>query len=455
MAGGGGGANNQPTEDSTPTPPTPVDGRPSLDSIGSELQLQHNGAGPTGWYANPNIDLPRHGRDGLQVERPSQGGASFPRLGFSEALRDRLEPYRHGDPVAEADIDLFALKVWTTASRAYLQWTRHLDYDPGSLTLQVGQVGDLTCHNRGYACYNSTSNAVILNDAWIKSSYDAWIYALGYDSQENRKLWERINEELFFVLSHEAGHQFGYSNPDGMGDGCSGGHGCYAAYGDGSVIGYDFNRGGRSRYYVTPEDISHVPNATWKEDDTDVYAVVKTGDLSSGIKDYGIWIQHRFSVTGETAPGSLSGGDLDVIDFIGANSWLQGTPSNTSPTGNVTYSGTDNFLGVDMGEDYLGALLRADASLRYSFTSDTMSLRLDNFEAHYAANGPATWHDHSFSDWGDFRYNLRCTSSGCSGEGVQTKWYPDTTTNDPSGWVGGVVDDRVNAYVGSFAAEKD
>ena len=98
------------------------------------------------------------------MERPSQGGASFPRLGFSEALRDRLEPYRHVDSAAEAGIDVFALKVWITASQAYLQWTRHLDYDPGDLTLQVGQVGDLTCHNRGLACYNLISNAVVLND---------------------------------------------------------------------------------------------------------------------------------------------------------------------------------------------------------------------------------------------------------------------------------------------------
>ena len=414
------------------------------------MRIEHNGV-EIDWYANLNVDLPEDGSDGLHVLRP-QRPPVVPRVGFSEALRDYLKFSDYSNPSVDFDIDLFVLKIWKLANQAYYQWTRHLDYMPGELTLQIGQVGDLTCHNRGYACYSPISNAIILNDAWIKRNYDAWIYALDYDNQE---LWESINEELFFVLSHEAGHQFGYSNPDGMGDGCSGDHGCHAAYGDGSVIGYDFNRGGRSRYYVTPEDISHVPNATWKEDDTDVYAVVKTGDLSSGIKDYGIWIQHRFSVTGETAPGSLSGGDLDVIDVIGANSWLQGTPSNTSPTGNATYSGTDNFLGVDMGQDYLGALLRADASLRYSFTSDTMSLRLDNFEAHYARTGPATWHDHSFSDWGDFRYDLRCTSSGCSGDGVQTQWYPDTTINDPSGWVGGVVDDQDNSYVGSFVAEKD
>lgn len=59
-----------------------------------------------------------------------------------------------------------------------------------------------------------------------------------------------------------------------------------------------------------------------------------------------------------------------------------------------------------MGEDYVGSLLRADANLHYTFSSNTMSLHLNNFEAHYAKFGPATWHDHSFSDWGDFRYDL-------------------------------------------------
>lgn len=170
------------------------------------------------------------------------------------------------------------------------------------------------------------------------------------------------------------------------------------------MIGYDSQPsvGGISRFYVTEEDVRHVPETTWNPETRDEYEVYKFVNLSSGINSWGVWIDHDFEVTGTTAPGDISGGNLDVDDFISATGWIDGTPSNASPTGNATYSGTDNFLGVDMGQDYLGALLRADANLRYYFTSNTMSLHLDNFEAHYSRGGPAAWHDHSFSDWGEF-----------------------------------------------------
>ena len=407
------------------------------------------------WYANPYADLPQDGIDGLDVERPEQGVKASPVLGFSDDLLIFLEPFYSSQAVA--NIETFANEVWTTANQAYGQWTRHLNYDPRPPVLQIGKEGDLRCHNRDIACYDRSTNAVILNDQWVVEKYDDYIY--GLQSPLNFEVWQAVREELFLIISHEAGHQFGYYNPSGIADGCGGGHGCHAPWGSGSVISYDDLRGGSVRYGVTEEDIRHVPNATWNDEEYDVYLVSKDGSDSSEVTAWGIWIRQYLTVEGQTDPGRLSGGDFSVGDWIAAGSYVVGLPSNTPPTGNATYSGTDNFLGVDMNNslesNYLGALLRADANLRYTFSSNTMSLHINNFEAHYAKAGPATWHDHSFSDWGDFRYDLRCTSSGCSGDGVQTQWYPDTTTNDPSGWVGGVVDDKVEEYVGSFVAEKD
>ena len=477
--GGGGGAPqasepqppaSTPTPTPTPTTPTPTPTPDEPDSESSFLQnvyelpgglmfVENGLAAFPSWYSNPYVDLPKDGTDGLRVERPDQGVKAPPVLGFSDTLLSLLEPVY--DDIAVANVTTFADKIWRTANQAYAQWTRHLDYDPLPPVLQIGQEGALTCHNRGLACYNHRSNAVILNDQWVLKVYDYYIDSLdGLDfDPDAQEAWEAVTEHLFFVLSHEAGHQFGYYNPNGIANGCGGAHGCHASWGSGSVISYDHQRGRSVRYGVTEEDIRHVPNATWNDDEDDFYLVEKDGSDSSGVTAWGIWIRQVITVEGQTDPGYLSGGDFFVGDWIAAGSYVDGFPSNTPPTGNATYSGTDNFLGVDMDNslesNYLGALLRADANLRYTFSSNTMSLHINNFEAHYAKDGPATWHDHEFSGWGDFRYNLQCTSGGCSGDGVQTQWYPDTTANDPSGWVGGVVDDPDNSYVGSFVAEKD
>ncbi|MDE2789151.1 MAG: hypothetical protein OXI81_01840 [Paracoccaceae bacterium] len=326
-----------------------------------------------------------------------------------------------------------------------------MDYDPGSLALQVGSHGNLVCHNEGIACYVSSENAVVLSNAWIAENYAALYDSLAMDNAEAFRV---VHNKLFIVLTHEAGHQFGYRNPNGTTDGC-GETRCHAPYGSGSVISYDHLEGRSVRYHVTEEDIRHVPNATWKSDDFDVYTVWKSG-VPSSIDSWGIWIHHRFEVDGRTAPGRLSGGNLSILDVIAGTGWVHGKPSeNVSLATTATWSGEDNFLGVDLGPDYLGALLRADANLRYTFGDrPNLNLRVNNFEAHYAFDGVATWHDHNFSDWGDFLYNMDCTPVGCSGESAEAKWYP-SDTGDPSGWVGGVVSDQDNDYVGSFVAEKD
>ena len=220
-------------------------------------------------------------------------------------------------------------------------------------------------------------------------------------------------------------------------------------------MSYDHTRGGSVRYGVTREDIRHTPNATWNDDEFDRYTVSMSGEPSS-IDRWGVWIDHYFEVSGRTAPGRLSGGNFDGIDEIHGNGWVRGRPSeNVSLPTEATWSGEDSFLGVDLGQSYLGALLRADTNLRYTFgQSPNMTLRINEFEAHYDAGGGARWHDHVFSDWGDFTYNMDCASDGCSGEEADAKWYA-SDAGDPSGWVGGVVEDSDNEYVGSFVAEKD
>ncbi len=172
----------------------------------------------------------------------------------------------------------------------------------------------------------------------------------------------------------------------------------------------------------------------------------------------GVWITEELEVSGRTAPGRQSGGNLSIAVEFAGRGWVRGKPSeNVSLPATATWSGEDNFLGVDLDPNFLGAALRADANLRYAFGDrPNLNLRVNNFEAHYstAIDGTATWHDHEFEDWGDFRYNMDCTSGGCSGDSVEAKWYP-SDAGDPSGWVGGVVNDQDAEYVGSFVAERD
>lgn len=444
-----GGGNDGKSPPTTPQPPPESQPETNLETHIAFWNFEDND--DLDWIANPHVDLPRDGQYGLRVERP-QGGAALARVSFSPSLRNRLEPGWRYDNNARERLDATSTLLWRVAGHAYMQWTRHLNYDPGSLALQIGSHGNLTCHNVGIACYVPTEDTVVLSDRMIEGLYHALWSSI---EAEDTRTFKAIHDGLFFVLTHEAGHQFGYRNPRGISEGCGGSHGCHAPYGSGSVVSYDNLDGRSARYYVTAEDIRHVPNATWNDNDLDEYTVLKDAEPSS-MNNWGVWIDHEFAVGGWTAPGRISGGNLSFVDEISATGWVYGNPSeNVSLTTAATWSGQDNFLGVDMNPNYLGALLRADANLRYTFSSSpNLNLRINNFEAHYASGVTATWHDHNFANWGDFTYDMSCTSVGCVGENTSAKWYA-SDAGDPTGWIGGVVSDQDADYVGSFVAEKD
>ena len=412
-----------------------------------------------GRYANLQADLPRHGRDGILVERPLRGGAAVVQLVFAEGLSDRLEPGWRYDRNAERRLQTAEAVVEALASQAYMQWTRHLDYDPGHLALVIGSPGDycgggVACHSQRVSYVPDLDvyavlDLVILDESWVEENYNAL-----WRNSETEVI--QAFREMFFVLSHEAGHQFGYHNPRGIAEGCSE-RGCHAPYYSGSIMSYDHTIGRNVRYHVTKDDIRHVPNATWNDGASDLYEVWMLGEPSS-IVGWGVWIDHSFEVRGRTDPRNFPGGNLSGTDEIAGAGWVQGQPSrNVSLATSATWSGEDNFLGVDLNSNYLGILLRADANLRYTFGNrPKLNLRVNDFEAHYVGDddGFATWHDHNFSNWGDFTYRMDCTSGGCSSDSAEAKWYANGA-GDPSGWVGGVVSDRSNDYAGSFVAEKD
>ena len=471
LAGCGGGTPSGGAADGTPangeTTTRQPSSRPDRTAVSETLSgggIRGDNFGSLQWTADPQTDLPRDGRNGLRVIRPPHGGAIILAPDAEVRLNDRLEPLWRLDNVlgreANERLEYFYGFLWILGNQAYRQWTRHLDTDPGVLRIQVGSIAGLDCGPQADACYRPGTRDVVLNDRTLVRNYRRYIDFL---FTGNDVYGETAIQELFALMTHEAGHQFGYKNPDGATHGgCDPDDPCHAPIGSGSVMSYDHlppPRGvnGSVRYNVTAEDVRHIPNATWNDDEFDRYTVSMSGEPSS-IDRWGVWIDHHFEVSGRTDPGRLSGGYLDITDEIHGRGWVRGRPSgNALPPTGATWSGEDSFLGVDLHENYLGALLRADANLRYTFGGrPSMTLRVSGFEAHYADALGARWHDHDSprAGFGDFTYSMDCTSGGCSGDGADAKWYA-SDAGDPTGWVGGVVEDPDNSYAGSFVAERD
>ena len=154
---------------------------------------------------------------------PERGGGGVPRITFSESLVSHLEPVLSEN--AEVRLEIAENVVWLVANQAYLQWTRHLDYDSAPRALQFGDIGRLDCEPGSIACYFPDDDVIVLGTDWLRDVYaNLW--------SGNDFLAQEAVEELFLVITHEAGHQFGYENHDGSTDGCGGDDDhCHAPYG--------------------------------------------------------------------------------------------------------------------------------------------------------------------------------------------------------------------------------
>ncbi len=289
---GGGGSNSTPVI-TDPTPDRP------------DIRQEETTALEFRTTTTQLIDLPPDGTDGIRVSRPYPDASI--EITFTEGLLDRLEPDRRFDEDARSRLDVGISVLQDKAAQAYLQWIRH---NPGSddhfdrpFRIQVGETERLSCNDdRAAGCYSTGDNAVILVDDWIEE------YVYRRDSTY-------AVQELFRVLTHEAGHQFDYRNPDGSNEGCGRLNGCHAPYFSGSVMSYDHVEGRSVRYYVTREDIRHIPGATWNDSPNGRYTVWRAGEPSS-IESWGVWFYHEFRVSGRTDPGNLSRETLFIDEEI-------------------------------------------------------------------------------------------------------------------------------------------
>lgn len=405
--------------------PVPIDKPEPTSEIWSwtsSTEGQSYDSNDAGWYSHPMADLPKSNSD-IRVELPPSGNMiQFVNTSSEETATDIIDP---------DTLNAFSIVIY----QASMQWARHLNYTPAPVTFYIDDLD-------GNAAATGGPRSITFDSDWFQRTIDYF-----ENGSPEEKEW--AVQQLLSLVTHELGHVLEYNNPVGSVDGCGSGTGCHAPQGSMSVMSYDTG----ANIHVTEEDIRHIPNATWNENEFDEYEIFKTANPGS-IKNWGVWIYHEFEVYGQENTRH-DWGHLSITDNIHGKAFIRGTPSTSAlPSRSATYSGEDNFLGVDMHHNFLGALLRADANLNYTFNDQNMNLNINNFEAHYDDGDGAQWNYHSFSDWGDFTYDLQCDIDGCSSSNAHTQWYSNDL-GDETGYVGGVVNDLDNDYVGSFVAEKD
>ncbi len=173
----------EPDQPDDPDPPVEPD--PELPS----RDFRPDGTGDFGFYqATRTIELPRNGEDGLSVRR------LYPDATINLDIRKAISP----------DLEQ---RIRILADKAYLQWRRHNPDREGTFDIQVGETEDLNCGALAIACWSPDDDVVVLTSDLIRRIN----LTLPYDEGSHE-----IIRHLFLVLSHEAGHQFGYSNPDGI-----------------------------------------------------------------------------------------------------------------------------------------------------------------------------------------------------------------------------------------------
>lgn len=310
---------------------------------------------------------------------------------------------------------------------------KHLNYDPGKLTLRI-RPGE----EEGWiGAYDTEKREVYISSDWLDEQFSQSFRG----SNEDRK---GVLEAITLLATHEAAHQFGYENPDGDTEGCgNSGVKCHGPVGSGSVTSYDHHKGLPVNYEVTEEDVRHIPDATYNEDDTQLFTVSKNTDIG----EYGVWIRHTYGIEGKTNPGS-DRGNARFWDVIFTRPFRPVAVEEKIPTFSATYSGTDNLLGVDMSEHNLGALLRADVSAEYTFNPNDskLDLTIDSFETYDGIQ----WNQQN----GYANYELLCQDTYCL-RGYKDSYVASSFFHQDSQYTSGVIRDRILEYNGSFVAERD
>ena len=422
---GGGGSSNTRPDDMVEAPPTPT---PEPTTLDGGWQWRPNALG--GY--DPMDDLPDDGAFGLTVERP-------------QGMRATIRVEYHDE--AEGRWDTETRRTIESGLRyGFKQWGRHLIDNPKkTFVVNIGNARFReNCSPRDgvLACAIGYRHE-LASGMWYPTEIVDWFVENWYSGDPERAQWAAW--VVTALMTHEAGHNVGYNQPGGPDVGFHG------PVGSGSVMSYDWTSA-----LVTSEDVRHLgPQAQWRGQPKERFTVTK-GATPDSVESYGVWIERDMKLE-EVVYGPLDG-RLGGNDIITVGPFVTGIPSTTArPTGNATWSG--DFVGFDIDPSVM-ALLRADASLRYTLATERMAVGITDFENYYAGS----W---GTSPLENQHYDLQCAAGGCSldtlssctdggcteGELVQLQWH--SHEGDATGAAAGTINDIDDFFVGAFAAEKD
>ena len=439
------------------------------------------------------------------------------------------------EELSEDDKKIWQKEVTTAISKGYLQWIHHLDYKPGHLDVSLddkreynyntknhegggllstisdfvsGRFGDVTGEALGIIIDSSKTLSETLGKAAIDSTI-VWNPALSValsaltesagklvekGTTEERTLFSTIwldslydkyeqgqkedaRQELITEATRTGGDEFGFIYPYATSFPNTP---LYHSNNIGSVMNKKSDSETSYNFGVIRQDVERIPDGNYNNSYAKQFDIHKTWQRRFWFNNtftarYGAWLTHEFKIEGVNGESSFK-----ETDMISARPYFQANDhlDDKIPTVSATYSGEDNFLGVDMSAHFLGAVLEADAQVIYNYSPDSplgssATLTIDNFRVFTGETitgipsiptiDPISelkrdkTNEEIFAEsWrsrdGSISYTLSCGDGSCNSPDNKTA---ELTFYGGERYAGGTISDRENEYVGGFITERE
>ena len=451
------------------------------------------------------------------------------------------------EELSEDDKKIWQKEVTTAIGKGFLQWIHHLDYNPGHLDVSLddkreynyntknheggglfsnifnfisrqvsgqagtaaGEVSDAFGLISGIVESSKTlsklaiGSTVVWNPALAAASLAVtegaekllekatteertlfstkWLDSL-YDKYEQGQK-EDARQELITEATRTGGDEFGFIYPYATSFPNTP---LYHPNNIGSVMNKKSDSETSYNFGVIRQDVERIPNGNYNNSYAKKFDIHKTWQRRFWFNNtftarYGAWLTHEFKIEGVNGESSFK-----ETDMISARPYFQANDhlDDKIPTVSATYSGEDNFLGVDMSAHFLGAVLEADAQVIYNYSPDSplgssATVTIDNFRVFTGETitgipsiptidlisekkrtlplvGGKTNEEIFAESWrsrnGSISYTLSCGDGSCNSPDNKTA---ELTFYGGERYAGGTISDRENEYVGGFITERE
>ena len=438
----------------------------------------------------------------------------------------------------DKDKKIWQKEVTTAIGKGYLQWIHHLDYKPGHLDVSLDDKREYnynTKNHEGGGLFSNISNfisrqvsgqagtatgeafglisgiaessktlsklaigsTVVWNPALAAASlavtegaekllekatteertlFSTKLLDCLYDKYEQGQK-EDVRQELITEATRTGGDEFGFIYPYATSFPNTP---LYHSNNIGSVMNKKSDSETSYNFGVIRQDVERIPDGNYNNSYAKQFDIHKTWQRRFWFNNtftarYGAWLTHEFKIEGVNGESSFK-----ETDMISARPYFQANDhlDDKIPTVSATYSGEDNFLGVDMSAHFLGAVLEADAQVIYNYSPDSplgssATLTIDNFRVFTGETitgipsiptiDPISelkrdkTNEEIFAEsWrsrdGSISYTLSCGDGSCNSPDNKTA---ELTFYGGERYAGGTISDRENEYVGGFITERE